>query len=371
MLPLKQQACRGRAVYFYDQVGAGLSERPTPSASASAPWLLNLSYYPAELSALVAHLGLTRHHVLGSSWGTIVAQLYALQQPAPPGLSSLVLSGPLSDSQLYIRSQWDDVEGNLGSLPPHVQRRLRSLDEAREYASEEYQTIARALTPFFTVRTTPPPDCFERSNSLMADEIYVGLQGASEFTIGGVLEYWNITRLLPSLGLLPTLLTYGRFDTMRPPLVRSMARALGNARRVEFPHSGHCSMLDDPGLMNDAVDDFLSCVERGECAEPEGPVNADVLVRASASVMAESRRAALPHGGWSAGALAMGTTVLLGLGASVGFIAGRSTRQPQPRPSPRPSLPLPAAGESDPGRVVAIAGRSQLRSDRSRRPSRR
>jgi len=91
LLPLKQQACRGRTVYFYDQVGAGVSERPV-SAKASAPHLFDIDYYPEELAALIRHLGLRRFHVLGSSWGTIVAQLFALG-PNSGGLAGLVLSG--------------------------------------------------------------------------------------------------------------------------------------------------------------------------------------------------------------------------------------------------------------------------------------
>lgn len=334
MLPLKQQACRGRDVYFYDQMGAGLSERPVPSAKAAAPWLFDLSYYAEELTALIAHLGLTRHHVLGSSWGTIVAQLYALTHPT--GLSSLVLSGPLSDSQLYIRSQWDEAEGNLGSLPPFVQRTLKSLDAAGRYDSAEYVAIARALTPFFTVRTTPAPDCFETANNLMNSEIYIGVQGASEFTIGGVLKHWNITGQLPALGHLPTLLTYGRYDTMRPPLIRAMARALRNARTVELPHSGHCSMIDDPGLMNDAIDSFLLCVELGACSkrvahEPSYHVT-------GAFLQVESAPARVPPVGMSPIALMTAATAIFVGGASAGFLMARRAPPHQLLPSPAPRL---------------------------------
>ena len=66
MLPLKQQACRGRRTIFYDQVGAGRSERPA-MANVSAPHLFDLAYYPEELASLAGHLGLTRFHDLGSS----------------------------------------------------------------------------------------------------------------------------------------------------------------------------------------------------------------------------------------------------------------------------------------------------------------
>ena len=109
MIPLKQQACRGRKVIFYDQVGAGVSEKPA-SASATAPWLLTIAYYVEELQAVAdALVGSGSFHLLGSSWGTVVAQEYALQTPPPQQLASLVLSGPLSDGQLYIDSQWDAI----------------------------------------------------------------------------------------------------------------------------------------------------------------------------------------------------------------------------------------------------------------------
>ena len=260
MLPLKQQACRGRRVIFYDQVGAGLSERPA-SANATAPWLLSLDYYPQELQRLVDHLQLGRFHLLGSSWGTVVAQLYALQTPPPPQLASLVLSGPLSDGQLYIRSQWDEVEGGLGTLPPFTKRRIRRLEALPGgFETDEYKLLNEALEAAFTVRTFPAPDCFRASAAGVNAEVYVGMQGASEFTIGGALAFWSVTEQLRRVAT-PALLTHGAFDTMRPPVLRAMAAALPHARVVQFPHSGHCSMIDDPQLMNDAVAEFVSCVE--------------------------------------------------------------------------------------------------------------
>jgi pimeloyl-ACP methyl ester carboxylesterase len=106
-----------------------VSERPS-SANASAPWLLTIGYYVTELQA-VADTVLGSHqrfHLLGSSWGTVVAQEYALQTPPPSQLAGLLLSGPLSDGQLYINSQWDEIEGGLGTLPYFTQQRIRALE---------------------------------------------------------------------------------------------------------------------------------------------------------------------------------------------------------------------------------------------------
>ena len=69
----------------------------------------------------------------------------------------------------------------------------------------------------------------------------------------------------------PVLLTHGRFDTMRPSIVKTMQGQIKLAERKIFPHAGHVSMIDDAGMMNDVVADFLGRVEasqRGAGAPP-------------------------------------------------------------------------------------------------------
>ena len=65
-----------------------------------------------------------------------------------------------------------------------MQQRIRALDADHAYAGAEYKEIDTVLTSFFTCRTTPMPACVAKSIREMNTEIYVGMQGASEFTIG-------------------------------------------------------------------------------------------------------------------------------------------------------------------------------------------
>ena len=44
-----------------------------------------------------------------------------------------------------------------------------------------------------TLRVYPKPDCVEKSDQGSNEEIYVKIQGFSEFTIGGLLKDYNIT----------------------------------------------------------------------------------------------------------------------------------------------------------------------------------
>ena len=259
LLPLKQLACRGAEVIFYDQAGCGKSAL---DENTSLPkHLLDAKYYSEEeLPSLIEHWGLDRYHVFGHSWGTILAQLFALNAKNTSGLQSLTLAGPLSDSKAYIDAQWDKEDGNLGSLPPFVQDRIKSLEKDGAYGSAEYQAIDQVLTTFFTLRTAPPPDCFTDAANGANAAIYVGMQGPSEFTVRGTLEKFNVTGRLHEIDV-PVLLTHGQYDTMRPSIVKTMEEEIKMSERKVLPHSGHVSMIDDAELMNDYVADFLRRVE--------------------------------------------------------------------------------------------------------------
>jgi len=150
---------------------------------------------------------------------------------------------------------------NGSQRKPFVQDRIHSLTAHNAYDTEEYEATDNVSTTFFTLRTAPAPDCFTASAGGMNKDIYVGMQGASEFAIGGVLGDWNVTGRLHEIDI-PVLLTHGKFDTMRPSIVKTMEEQLKLSERVLLPHSGHVSMIDDAGMMNDAVADFLQRVER-------------------------------------------------------------------------------------------------------------
>lgn len=327
MLPLKQQACRGRDVIFYDQAGCGASVPDNNSSFLTAsideingtyPWLIDPLYYATEeLPALIEHLGYEQYHILGSSWGTILAQWFMLENEpnVTAGAQSLVLSGPLSDGQLYINSQWDQRIGSLGSLPPYLQSQIHAMEEAGAYSSPLYQQIADTLTSFFTVRMIPRPTCWDDTLAGFNDAIYTALQGPSEFTVGGALQYFNTTPQLNEINL-PVMLSSGKYDTMRPPVLDAIEKELPIVERVMYDKSGHCSMIDQPGEMNDAIADFLNRVEAAIVGgRAFQPVNAVAGSEGDVSIGAEHVN--VPHYHY----LPYVMTILAFL---VGIFAGRS-----------------------------------------------
>src|SRR5438874_7067404 len=75
---------QGRRGVFYDQLGSGQSDRP------DGPSLWTVETFLDQLRSVREGLGLERIHLLGSSWGGMLALEYALTQPW--GLVSLVLN---------------------------------------------------------------------------------------------------------------------------------------------------------------------------------------------------------------------------------------------------------------------------------------
>ena len=278
LLSLKQQACQGRSVIFYDQAGCGASALPINSSiDDDFPWLLDPAYYATqELPTMIGQLRLERYHIVAHSWGTMLSQLFALQRPA--GLESMVLSGPLSDSRLWQDAMWDRDSGALGQLPPFIEARIKFLEENELYDSAEYKALAETLTAQSVCRTFPVPDCYRKSEQTMNREIYVRMQGPSEFRNGGVLADFNTTGQLSQLDALPVLLTYGAFDTVSSIVVETMHHRLPLSEVILFPRSGHVTSIDEPGVMNYKIADFLDRVEAGHFQPEEDVSNRSIGV---------------------------------------------------------------------------------------------
>src|SRR6266480_1315039 len=87
LLSLTDLAEDGRSVVFYDQTGNGKSTH-FPDRGAE---YYTVDLFVRELANLIEHLGIAdRYHVLGQSWGGMLAQEHAITRP--PGLRSVVLS---------------------------------------------------------------------------------------------------------------------------------------------------------------------------------------------------------------------------------------------------------------------------------------
>jgi len=119
---------RERPVVFYDQLGCGASDRPDDLSLYALPRFVD------ELAAVRRELGLERVHLLGQSWGAMLAVEYYFET-RPTGVASMVLSGPCLDSRHFAADQ----RAHLEHMPAPVREAIQQAEATSDFAAEAYQ----------------------------------------------------------------------------------------------------------------------------------------------------------------------------------------------------------------------------------------
>lgn len=236
-LPTLQLADR-RAVILYDQLDAGLSDRPGDPAN----W--TVERFVSEVDAIRAALGLTRLHVVGHSWGSTIALEYGARRPA--GLRSLTLGSPL----ISTRSWEASTRAQLATLP----REVRTVIETHERAGTTRDVAyVAAMEVFYArfLRRYPAPSYVTayRSRPGLASNpvVYEAMWGPGEISATGTLRDYDGEPLLPSIAA-PTLVVCGEYDEMTPAAAAPLAARIPDARLVAIPDAGHALSTDQPAL---------------------------------------------------------------------------------------------------------------------------
>ena len=248
--PLEAMAASGRRVIFYDQLGAGNSDHPHNPAM----WTVDL--FVEEVGVIRRALGLERLHILGQSWGGMLAMEYALRQPA--GLASITVA----DSPASMR-QWVSEANRLrAELPAEVQATLLRHEAAGSTDSDEYQEAEQAFYRRHVCRLDPWPECVVRSFDKLAQspEVYQTMNGPSEFHVIGTLKDWDIVSRLGEIRV-PALVVGGRYDEATPAITETVHRGIPGSEWVIFENSSHTPHVEETERFLQVLDRFLSRVE--------------------------------------------------------------------------------------------------------------
>lgn len=248
---LEAMAGTGRRVIFYDQLGCGRSAIPE---SKPETWTVEL--YIEEVNVVRQALELNRLHLLGQSWGGMLAMQYALTQPE--GLVSLIVaSSPAS------MRQWVAEANRLrDQLPPEVQQTLLRHEEAGTTNSPEYEEAMMVFYRRHVCRVDPMPEYVTRTFDQLSrnPEVYHTMNGPSEFHVIGTLKDWDIVAQLGEISV-PTLITSGRYDEATPTIAETVHKGIPNARWVVFEQSSHMPHAEESERYMQVLDEFLTGVE--------------------------------------------------------------------------------------------------------------
>src|SRR4051794_13583577 len=212
----------GRAVIHYDQLGCGNSTLlPDKGADFWTPQL-----FVDELENLVDHLGQrSSFHVLGQSWGGMLAAEYGVRRPK--GLRSLTIANSPASMALWS----SEAMRQRSEMPQDIQDTLNKYEKLGAYFDPEYQKAVMWVYERHVCRVVPfPPEVTATFEQMARNPtVYNVMNGPNEFFVIGTLNPWDITPELHKINV-PTLIISGRHDEATPACVQPFKDNIAGSR---------------------------------------------------------------------------------------------------------------------------------------------
>jgi proline iminopeptidase len=226
--------------YYYDQLGSYYSDQPKDLS------LWDLPRFVEEVEQVRIALGLDKSnfYLFGQSWGGILAAEYALKYQE--NLKGLIISNMVMSIEDYNAYS---AEVLAPKLPPDVLDTILSYEEKEEFSNQKYlDLITEHYYTRHVIRTPTDewPDPVQRGFNHLNPDVYVTMQGPSEFGIKGdaSLKNWDIKDQLKNISV-PTLTIGATYDTMDPEHMKWVSTEVQNGRFLLCPNGSHLSQFDD------------------------------------------------------------------------------------------------------------------------------
>ena len=223
---------------YYDQLGSAFSDQPKDKD------LWRVDRFVEEVEQVRKGLGLdsTNFYLLGHSWGGILAMEYALKYQQ--NLKGLIISNMMASAPEY-DAYADNVLAK--QMDPDILKEVRSLEAKKQFTNPRYMEIL--MEHFYTKHILRRnledwPDPVNRGFARINQELYVTMQGPSEFGLSGRLEQWDRKADLKNIAV-PTLVIGAQYDTMDPEHMQWMSTQVQNGSYLYCPDGSHLDMYDD------------------------------------------------------------------------------------------------------------------------------
>ena len=249
----------GFEFYEYDQLGAPYADQPADSS------LWTTDRYVEEVEQVRKAIGADKEnfYLLGNSWGGILGMSYALKYQAH--LKGLIIANMVASCPAYNRYAQEVL---APQMDPKVLAEIRDIEARGDFSNPRYEAL---LMPNFyqqhICRLPEWPEPVVRAfthanNTERSRQIYVMMQGPSEFGLSGRLLNWDVRDRLKELTV-PTLMVGARHDTMDPAAMEEQSKLVQHGRYLFCPNGSHLAMWDDQQVFMKGVIGFIRDVDEG------------------------------------------------------------------------------------------------------------
>jgi len=242
---------------YYDQLESYYSDKPNDST------LWTTQHFVEEVEQVRKALNLNKDnfYLFGQSWGGILAMEYALKYQ--DNIKGLIISNMMASIPEYEKYA-KEVLGP--QMPPEVYKEIMDLEAKEDFSSPRYAELVQQHYYTKHVLRMPLdqwPESINRAFSHLNPNIYIYMQGYSEFGVTGnaSLKGWDVSDKLKTLTV-PTLMIGGKYDTMDPKYMEWMSTEVQNGRSLTT-NGSHCSQYDDQKTYFTGLIKFINDVNDG------------------------------------------------------------------------------------------------------------
>jgi len=236
-----KELAKSHRLIFYDQRACGKSTVDVDTASMTLKNLID------DIDQLRQKLGLDQVHILGHSWGGMLAARYAIEYPLK--VKSLILCDAMPPSfrvwneeeQILAQrtSAYDSLlEDQIKSQEGFKNQDVKWVDSLMKIA---FKSQFEDTTKLFMLKINLPQDYFKRSKIFEH--------------IGPELFAFDLTTQLEKI-IAPTLIIYGDQEPateISGPIYKS---GIASSQLTIIPDSGHFPFIEQPAKFNLAVESF-------------------------------------------------------------------------------------------------------------------
>jgi len=256
MLPISDLSLPGpqsRPILFYDQIGNGRSSH----FKGKPKEFFTVDLFVNELLNIIKHFKLTEYHIVGHSWGGMLAAEFETRIQ-PEGLKSIIFSDSLTATALWGQSQM-----KLVSQMPEGKEVMQLLgsgfgDPAKYRSGLEMLHAAHGCL----VRPVPKELTYSVLDTIFGDK-ETGEGGDSTVTVNmftGVLNGWNISDKLDKVRV-PSFVINGRKDLAQDFVTADYFWKIKKSKWVTFENSSHVPMWEERERYNQLVGEWLNSIQ--------------------------------------------------------------------------------------------------------------
>jgi proline iminopeptidase len=234
---------------MYDQRGGGRSDL------VKDPALLTADADVRDLEALRQHFGIEKMKLIGLSWGSGLAALYAGAHEER--VSRLVFLDPMPIALNPFAKERGEKIASL--MKPEDTARLKELsNRAKNAKDEEIHAIYKEEIRIFFGPYLFHPEGHDRDWSQMSDVPVPAMRNAAVVgkAVNASLGNFDLRPTLAKLKM-PTLVIEGEKTNVPLDSTREWAKSPSNARLLLIPDAGHATFIDQPNALLREIEIFL------------------------------------------------------------------------------------------------------------------